>query len=117
MCLKVPVWLDHPLQVQKKTRKGTDIILQCGDQAVQQAPIGYQAELGLGCRGELCVCVCVCMAFVVVELLSRVQLFATPWAEARQASLSFTISWSLRRLVSIELVMPSNHLCGVKIFK
>ena len=55
------MWLDHPPQVQKKTRKGTDIILQCGDQAVQQAPIGYQAELGLGCRGELCVCVCVCV--------------------------------------------------------
>ena len=87
------MWLDHPPQVQKTTRTGTDIILQCGDQAVQQAPIGYQAELGLGCRGErgVCVCVCVCVSFVVVESLSRVQLFATPWAEAHQASLSFTI--------------------------
>ena len=37
-------------------------------------------------------------------------LFATPWTEARQASLFFTISWSLLKLMSIESVMPSNHL-------
>ena len=36
--------------------------------------------------------------------------FATPWAAARQASLSITNSWSLLKLMSIELVMPSNHL-------
>ena len=46
----------------------------------------------------------------VVQLLSRVQLFVTPWTEARQASLSFTISLSLFNLMSIESVMPSNHL-------
>ena len=46
----------------------------------------------------------------VVQSLSRVWLFATPWTAARQASLSFTISQSLLKLVSIELVMPSNHL-------
>ena len=40
----------------------------------------------------------------------RVQLFATPWTAARQASLSFAISWSMLKLMSIELVMPSNHL-------
>ena len=47
---------------------------------------------------------------VVVQLLSRVRLFATPWTAARQVSLSFTISWSLLKLMSIELVMPSNCL-------
>ena len=47
---------------------------------------------------------------VVFQLLSRVRLFATPWTAACQASLSFTISWSLLRLMSIESVMPSNHL-------
>ena len=47
---------------------------------------------------------------VVVQLLSHVWLFATPRTAARQASLSFTISWSLLKLMSIELVMPSNHL-------
>ena len=45
-----------------------------------------------------------------VQLLSHVQLFATPWTTARQASLSFTISQSLLKLTSIESVMPSNHL-------
>ena len=44
-----------------------------------------------------------------VQLLSHVRLFATPWTAARQASLSFTVSPSLLRLMSIELVMPSNH--------
>ena len=38
------------------------------------------------------------------------RLFATPWTAARQASLSFTNSWSLLKLISIELVRPSNHL-------
>ena len=38
------------------------------------------------------------------------QLFATPWTAAHQASLSITNSWSLLKLMSIESVMPSNHL-------
>ena len=46
----------------------------------------------------------------VVQLLSYGQLFVTPWTAAHQASLSFTISQSLLKLMSIELVMPSNHL-------
>ena len=45
-----------------------------------------------------------------VQPLSRVPLFATPWTVAHQASLSFCISWSLLKLMPIELVMPSNHL-------
>ena len=47
---------------------------------------------------------------VVVQLLSCIQLFAISWTAAHQASLSFAISWSLLQLVSIESVMPSNHL-------
>jgi len=47
---------------------------------------------------------------VAVQSLSRVRLFVTPWSAARQASLSLTICWSLLRLKSIELVMPSKHL-------
>ena len=50
------------------------------------------------------------VAFVVVQSLSHVQLFVTPWTAARQASLSITNSWSLLKLMSIESVMPSNHL-------
>ena len=45
-----------------------------------------------------------------VQWLSHVQLFGTPWTAARQASLSITNSQSLLKLMSIELVMPSNHL-------
>ena len=47
---------------------------------------------------------------LVVQSLSHVQLFATPWTTAHQASLSFTVSWGLLKLMFIELVMPSNHL-------
>ena len=47
---------------------------------------------------------------VVVQSLSHVLLFVTPWTAACQAFLSFTISWSLLKLTSIELVMQSNHL-------
>ena len=46
----------------------------------------------------------------IVHLPSCVKLFSNPWTAAHQASLSFTISWSLLRFMSIELVMPSNHL-------
>ena len=46
----------------------------------------------------------------VVQSLSRVRLFVTPWTEAPQASLSFTICWSLLNFRSIDLMMPSNHL-------
>ena len=45
-----------------------------------------------------------------VQSLSHVQLFATPWITAHQASLSITISWSSLKLMSIESVMPSSHL-------
>ena len=45
----------------------------------------------------------------VVQSLSHVRLFATRWSRARQASLSFTISRSLLKLMSIESAMPSNH--------
>jgi len=47
---------------------------------------------------------------VVVQSLSHARLFVTPWSAARQASLFFTISQSLLKLMSLESVMPSNHL-------
>ena len=50
------------------------------------------------------------IAFSSVQLLSRVQLFVTPRSPACQASLSINNSWSLLKLMSIESVMPSNHL-------
>ena len=66
----------------------------------------------------MCVYVCVCVynihQFSSVQSLSHVWLFATPWTAAHQASLFITNSQSLLKLMSIELVMPSNHLilCG-----
>ena len=51
--------------------------------------------------------------FSSVQLLSRVQLFATPWTAARQASLSITYCRSLPKPMSFESMMPSNHLCSV----
>ena len=54
------------------------------------------------CLGEV--------TYYLVQSLSRVQLFATPWMAARQASLSITNSWSPSKPMSIESVMPSNHL-------
>ena len=48
--------------------------------------------------------------FSSVQSLSHVQLFATPWIAAHQASLSITNSWSLLKLMSIKSVMPSSHL-------
>ena len=60
----------------------------------------FTKELGLSCY----------FAAAVVQSLSCVQLFATPWTAAHQASLSFTISRSLLKFTSIESVTPSNHL-------
>ena len=54
--------------------------------------------------------ICCRTQFSSVQSLSRVQLFATPWTTARQASLSITNSRSLPKLISIESVLPPNHL-------
>ena len=50
------------------------------------------------------------VSIVAVQSVSLVRLFVTPWTVALQASLSFTISWSLLKFMSIESVMSSNHL-------
>ena len=64
-------------------------------QVVFQAPRGGQRDVSY---------------MTSVQLLCRVWLFATPWIAARQASLSIINSWSLLKLMSIELLIPSNHL-------
>ena len=53
---------------------------------------------------------CTFISFYVVQLLSNVCLFVTPWTAALQASLSFTVFQSLLRLKSVESMMPSNQL-------
>ena len=54
--------------------------------------------------------IAVCITVSSVQFLSHVRLFAIPQTTAHQASLSITNSWSFLKLMSIELVMPSNHL-------
>ena len=69
-------------------------------------------------QGRPTCCLAICMLHltggghpaVVVQSLNRVRLFGTPWTAAHQASLSFTISHSLLKLMSIESMLPSNHL-------
>jgi len=61
----------------------------------------------------VCTFMCACtklLEFSSVQWLSRVQLFVTPWTTAQHASLSITNSWSSPKPMSIESVMPSNHL-------
>ena len=52
----------------------------------------------------------ICILLLLLSRFSHVQLLATPWTAAHQASLSITNSWSSPKLMSIESVMPSNHL-------
>ena len=79
-------------------RKGTE---EESGMKTDQAVCEDVIYLGVG-QSEASFCCC--------SVFSHVQLFATSWTAARQASLSFTISQSLLKLMSIELVLPSNHL-------
>ena len=58
----------------------------------------------------LFICCLVSLFVAIIQLISRIWLFVTPWTEAHQAPLSSAISQSLLKLMSIESVMPSNHL-------
>ena len=69
-----------------------------------------KCEGNMGTSHVSCVLFTWKLIFSSVQSLSRVRLFATPWTAARQASLSITNSWSLPKPMSIESVMPSNHL-------
>ena len=62
-------------------------------------------EVVVRIKGEKCL-----VMFSLVQSLSCVRLFVTPWIAAHQASLSITNSWSLLKLMPIESVVPSNHL-------
>ena len=72
------------------------------------------AKLGRSENCKTCSCKKLCSydgtMFSSAQLLSHVWLFETPWTAARQVSLSITNSWSLLKLMSIESVIPSNHL-------
>ena len=80
-----------------------------GPQSTASQRVGHSDQA----RGTRCSLHLSLFWVVVVQPLSRVQHFATPWTAARQASLSSTISWSLLKLMSTESVMPSNQLNSV----
>ena len=87
------------------------ILLILGDHRPEPCSSSRNAELlGIWIRQTEEWVVQESLALVAVRLLSHVQLFATPWTAACQASLSITISLSFLKLMSIESVMPSNHL-------
>ena len=83
-----------------------------GDQASrsQAEPCRRDRALGAATQTSGCLLGAHSFVLVVVQSLSQARLFATPRTAAHQASLSFTISQSLFKLMSIESVMPSNHL-------
>ena len=99
--------------------EGPGAALTISRQAVQRLPVHMPFDVILPTKGQDPVLTITVQAQasrpaspsrVVGQPLSHVQLFATPWTAARQASLSFTISWSLLKLISIESVMSSNPL-------
>ena len=96
------------LLLARKAMTNLNSVLQSGDITADQGPYsqiyGFSRHHVWMCELDHKEC---CQS---IQLLSCVQLFATPWTAAHQASLSITNSWSLLKLLSIESVMPSNHL-------
>ena len=91
-----------PGRYHQSPSEATSHTSDCHCQAATEAATCLFHALGEGCTLS---------SLIVVQLLSCVWLFAAPWTAARQASLSFTSSWSLLKLMSIMSMMPSNHLC------
>ena len=70
--------------------------------------LGSPSLSGKTCQLQIVFAMCY-VQFSSVQLLSHVRFFATPWTTACQGSLFFTNSWSFGKVISIELVIPSNH--------
>ena len=90
----------------------TDLVKNTKGNTLKEDWIAYiSREILRVSRPELrFLCICCLCSVVSVQSLSRVRLLATPWTVARQASLSFTSSQSLFKLMIIESAMPSDHL-------
>ena len=102
---KVKEWLIHVLQASSSLYCGLSpcVLTYCRLSSKPKTK---------GMLQLICFCVSTCISIImyyIFQLLSHVQLFVTQWTAEHQASLSFTISQSLLRLMSIESVMPSNH--------
>ena len=108
--INVPCWMSKE-ELSPSLRSGNTTILFHRDykaSLLQQA--GWPQSDSLEIAMEIRTHAFKDLIAVVIQSLSHVRFFATPWTAARQASLSFTISWTLVKLMSIESVMPSNHL-------
>ena len=92
------LWQGTKIKI-KKIRKGNNSEVAISHQRASESKIWPQVQ---GDKWKV--------QFSSVQSQSRVRLFVTPWTAARQASLSITNSQSLPKLMSIESVMPSNHL-------
>ena len=101
------MWMPQCRAVQT----GTSPSPRC-PQGAGAVPTGMVAILSVHRAAHCCLVQNTLLLIVrrVVQLLSPVRLFETPWTVAHQASLSLTISWSLLKLMSVESVMPSSHL-------
>ena len=102
------IWVFQGLSIDtwfKRMRTTNTAVLGC--LSWQAQPCLPSLRLPLEMRG---CSACSPVLIVVVQSLSQIRLFVTPWTAAHQASLSFTISQSVLQLMSIESVMPSNQL-------
>jgi len=95
--------ITHPTKDDSSTKDEINLVSRLNNKTVEPHEVGKRNRFGpkINIFGAY---------FSSVQSLSHVQLFATPWTTARQVSLSITNSWSLLKLMSIESVMPSNHL-------
>ena len=84
--------------------------LECAPESETGSPSSSEQMFRLTWIPNLGVLGSVVILGAIVQLLSCVRFFATPWTAVHQGSLSFTISWSLLKLTSIESMMPSNCL-------
>ena len=84
--------------------------LECAPESETGSPSSSEQMFRLTWIPNLGVLGSVVILGAIVQLLSCVRFFATPWTAVHQGSLSFTISWSLLKLTSMESVMLSNHL-------
>jgi len=102
--IPIRITVDLSIETLQARREWQDILKVMKEKNLQPRLL-YPARISFKYEGEI-----KSFQFSSVQSFSRVHLFATQWTAAHQASLSITNSWSLPKLMSIESVMPSNHL-------
>ena len=102
--IPIRITVDLSIETLQARREWQDVLKVMKEKNLQPRLL-YPARISFKYEGKI-----KSFQFSLVQSFSRVQLFATQWTAAHQASLSITNSWSLPKLMSIESVMPSNHL-------